>query len=152
MPLRLGEKRNTRICILMTKWVETKFWWNFWGWPPFNSRWRHKQHDHICLLWVGSTIYYYALLLDISPNLSFEEILEKLDKRFQSSTSDITHQLKFQTVNQSNGESLKTLAKRIPTSASRTFLTLPDVHCQAVIRLWYGTGDRDPGLLLWTRT
>jgi hypothetical protein len=70
---------------------------------------------------------YYTLSMETSPNLGLKDIFWKFEKKFGSSSSNIAHQLNFQSATQANEETLRQWADRIFLLAVRAFPTLADV-------------------------
>lgn len=58
-----------------------------------------------CFFLEGPASEYYTLMLETTRRLRCSEILRKFDKRFGSSTPDLTHQLNFQSATQNSGDS-----------------------------------------------
>lgn len=101
-----------------------------------------EQHDQVCFLLEGTPSEYYTLLLESSPDVRFADILSKFDKHFGSSAPDLVHHANFQSAVQNSGEFLRKWSDRVPTFTTRAFHQLPDVHTQAIPRLWMRRTDR----------
>ena len=102
-----------------------------------------------CLCWSlkGKALDYYAVISDGSEQLTYKDLLQRLEHRFGEQEVPATAQARFQQANQNPGESLEDWADRVLTLSGRAYKGLPETFTteQAVNKFCQGMADKDAG-------
>ena len=100
--------------------------------------------DYLCLSLTDKAEEFYVLLMESHSDLTYQQIIEKLQWRFGTRELPETAQVRFQHACQNSGETLEEWADRVLTLASRAFKDLPEkfANSQAVTRFCAGLQDK----------
>ncbi|XP_076082636.1 uncharacterized protein LOC143053741 [Mytilus galloprovincialis] len=105
--------------------------------------------DELCWSLDGKPSEFYALLVERRHDLSYEDLVGKLAKRFGFNELPETAQVQFNIARQGGDETLEDWADRVQSLATKAFRHLPEDHMyqQAIMRLCQGASDKEGGML-----
>jgi hypothetical protein len=85
--------------------------------------------------------------MDRDPDLDYDQLIEKMERRFGYQELPETAMIKFSNAGQEKNELLDEWADRILTLATKAFRNLPDEHMnsQAILRFCHGLNDKAAG-------
>ena len=111
------------------------------NWTPRNCK------DQLCFCLKGKASEFFATVTQKDADLTFEEIMTKLHKRFGIKEIPETARVKFNSLKQVNDESIEDWADRVLQLSIHAFPDLPDeyVNSQVIQRICHGAYDRDAG-------
>ena len=127
------------------------------SWPLFRnkfvqyadaSHWSDRERQ-LALCWslTGKAGAYYTLMTEMNADISFRQMMIKLDKRFNSTEQPETLQAKFNQLFQDQSETIQDWADRVLSLATRVFKDLPEQHItrQAIMRFCIGYKNKEAG-------
>jgi hypothetical protein len=90
---------------------------------------------------------YFTLLLERDPQITYPEIIEKLEKRFGFQDVPEMSMIQFNNCKQDKHASLEDWADRVLSLANKAFRELPEAYMnkQATLRFCQGSYDMDAG-------
>ncbi|XP_071122022.1 uncharacterized protein [Mytilus edulis] len=105
--------------------------------------------DQLCWSLDGKPSEFYALLVERRHDLSYEDLVSKLAKRFGFNELPETAQVQFNIARQGGDETLEDWADTVQSLATKAFRHLPEDHMyqQAIMRLCQGASDKEGGML-----
>jgi hypothetical protein len=127
------------------------------SWKAFQSKFKKyasinewtedEKLDYLCMSLTDSASEYYALVMDRDPELDYDQLIEKMERRFGYQELPETAMIKFSNACQDKNELLDEWADRILTLATKAFRNLPDEHMnsQAILRFCHGLNDKAAG-------
>ncbi|KAH3874178.1 hypothetical protein DPMN_037420 [Dreissena polymorpha] len=124
-----------------------KFYTKFDRYATLNDWDPQKMKEYLCLSLTGKASEFYALVTDKQDNLSFVNIVEKLERRYGDKELPETAMIKFSNATQTHDETIDDWADRVLTLATKAFRHLPDNYMneQVVLRLCLGLNDKEAG-------
>ena len=95
-----------------------------------------QKLSQLCWCLEEKAIDFYTLLVDQDPNINFQSVISKMEKRFGFQELPETVQVQFQTSVQNQNESLEDWADRVLSLATKAFRELPEEHMtrQAIMK------------------
>ena len=110
-------------------------------WTPRNCK------DQLCFCLKGKASEFYATMIKRDATITYEELMQKLQKRFGIKEIPETARVKFNSLKQAQDESIEDWADRVLQLSIHAFPDLPDnyVNSQVIQRICHGAYDRDAG-------
>ncbi|KAH3817331.1 hypothetical protein DPMN_118864 [Dreissena polymorpha] len=127
------------------------------SWKSFKSKfnryvvvndWSEREKkDYLCLCLTDTASDYHTLITDKIPGISYNAIMEKMERRFGCQELPETAMIKFSNACQQKDELLDDWADRVMTLATHAFRDLPDEHMnrQTILRFCHGLVDKHVG-------
>lgn len=85
-----------------------------------------ESRDNLCFCLQGKASEYYAMLVEREGNMHYQDIMQRLEKRFGFAEIPETAQIKLHRLIQKAEESIEEWADRVLQLASRAFQNLPE--------------------------
>ena len=106
-----------------------------------------EKRDYLCLCLTDKASEFYALTTDRHVEMTYAEVVEKLEKRFGYRELPETAMVTFSSAVQREEESLDEWADRVLTLAGKAFRELPDAFMtqQAILRFCMGAREKEAG-------
>ena len=107
-------------------------------WTPRNCK------DQLCFCLKGKASEFYATMIKRDATITYEELMQKLQKRFGIKEIPETARVKFNSLKQAQDESIEDWADRVLQLSIHAFPDLPDnyVNSQVIQRICHGAYDR----------
>ncbi|KAH3701154.1 hypothetical protein DPMN_076137 [Dreissena polymorpha] len=119
----------------------------FYRYVVVNDWSEREKRDYLCLYLTDTASDYHTLITDKTPNITYNGIIEKLERRFGCQELPETAMIKFSNACQQKDEFLDDWADRVMTLATHAFRDLPDEHMnrQTILRFCHGLVDEHVG-------
>lgn len=107
----------------------------------------NEMRDNLCWSLEGKASDFYASTIQRHDGIGFNDLLEKLEKRFGGLIMPDTAQDQLSTSSQKVGETIEDWADRVMQLALRAYPDLPEhfMQRQAMKRICHGCSDKDAG-------
>ena len=106
-----------------------------------------ENRDCLCLSLLDTASEYHAMVTDQEPDISFDNLMAKIGKRFGNQELPETAMIRFSNAKQGKDEHLDEWVNRVLTLATKAFRQLPDdyMNKQSVLRFCHGLYDKISG-------
>ena len=106
-----------------------------------------QKRAHLCWAMTGTARKYCSAIIRMEKNIAFEELANRMEKRFNLRKLVATLQVQFNNARQSEKEDIVEWADRLLPLADKAFRDLPDEYVtnQIVIKLCQGCIDKNVG-------
>ena len=106
-----------------------------------------ESKDYLCWILEGKASEFFSSILQRNHEIQFDDLLQKMEKRFGVKEIPETAQVKLATMKQQLDESIEDWADRVLQLATHAFQNLPDdfMYSQAIQRICVGCIDREAG-------
>ena len=115
---------------------------------------RQQRKDRLCWSLQGKAADYYAVITDREDDLTYSQLMKKLEYRFGMKDLAETAQMEFEQASQRRDENLEDWADRVMTLATRAFRDVPDAYSnkQCINKLCQGLRDEETGHFVWMQS
>ena len=110
--------------------------------------WNQEEcKDYLCFSLEGKALEFFTTILQRDEDLTYDDLVQKMDKRFGVREIPETAQTKLATMKQRFDETIEDWADRVLQLATKAYQNLPDefMYKQAVKRICLGCCDREAG-------
>jgi hypothetical protein len=101
--------------------------------------------DYLTWCLEGKALDFFTIVTSMGEQLSYAQIMKKMDTRFGAKELKETSKAKFRQAFQKSDESLEEWADRVMTLATPAFIDLPEEHMrqEAIARFCQGCSDKE---------